>query len=102
VDENTDEDDASGELFQYFHGEDNVNTDFLVSFQKDPVRLWEVGDREIMQTLVEQGLIRVPFDGEYNFAVTPLGHTLALLCLGNLANLQEKVRSPRGKAPQSG
>ena len=81
VDENTDIDEGSGELFQYFHGEDNFNSDFLVSFQKDPVRLWEVGDREAMAGLVDAGFLSVPFAGEYNFVVTPLGHACATKCL---------------------
>lgn len=103
VDENTDLDEGSGELFQYFHGEDNFNTDFLVSFQKDPVRLWEVGDREAMQALVDQGFIAAPFEGEYNFVVTPMGHACALVCLQNAPKtpLQDGGRRRKRATPET-
>lgn len=95
IDENTDEDEGSGEIYQYFRGDDTYNLDFLVAFQKDPVRLWEVGDREVMSALVVKGLIRAPFQGEYNFIVTPLGHQIALAHLGNRATLPERGRKRR-------
>lgn len=101
IDENTDVDDGSGEIYQMFQGEDTYNTDFLVSFQHDPVRLWEVGDRELMSALVSKGLIRAPVAGEYNFIVTPLGQATALACLGSRTNVPERGRKKREPTHQT-
>lgn len=97
IDENTDIDDDNGEIYQYFRGDDTYNLDFLVAFQKDPVRLWEVGDRERMHALVSHGLICAPVEGEYNFIVTPLGHATALACLGSRTTLPERGRKRRAE-----
>ena len=79
IDENTDVDwEDSQEVFQYFHGHDFISKGVYVSFQEDPVFLWEQRDGRILKGLIDKKLIEQMFRREpRSLITTEYGHKIA-------------------------